>query len=56
MELVHGPMVRVHGLSSWVCNIVEQSQSLILRSDARILLKRKGIGDLISAIDQSVDG
>jgi hypothetical protein len=48
-------MDRVHGLGSWIHDIVNHSRSLILRSVARILLKWKGIGDLISAVDQGVD-
>jgi hypothetical protein len=39
MELVRGLMDRVHGFSSWVHDIVDQSQSLILIRAARILSK-----------------
>jgi hypothetical protein len=35
-------MDRVHGFSSWVHNIVDQSRPLILIRTGRILLKRKG--------------
>jgi hypothetical protein len=49
-------MDRVHGLGSWVNDIVDHSRPLILRSVAHILLKWKGIGDLIYAIDQCMDG
>jgi hypothetical protein len=48
-------MDRVHGLGSWVHNIVDHSRPLILRSVAQILLKRKGIDNLIYAVDQGVD-
>jgi hypothetical protein len=46
----------VYSLGSWVYNIVDHSQLLTLRSVARILLKQKGISDLISVVDQGVDG
>jgi hypothetical protein len=49
-------MDRVHGLGLWVHDIVDHSRSLIIRSVARISLKLKGIGDLISDVDQGVDG
>jgi hypothetical protein len=49
-------MDRVRDLGSWVHDIVDHSQPLILWSAARILLKRKGIGDLIYVIDHGVDG
>jgi hypothetical protein len=45
----------VHGLGSWVHGIEDHSRQLILWSVASILLKRKGIGDLISIVDQGVD-
>jgi hypothetical protein len=48
-------MDRVHRLGSWVHDIVDHSQSLILWSVARILLKWKGIDNLIQVVDQGVD-
>jgi hypothetical protein len=49
-------MDQVHGLSSWVHDIVDHSWPLILRYVAWILLKQKGIDDPVSAVDQGVDG
>jgi hypothetical protein len=49
-------MDRVHGPGLWVHDIVDHSRSLIIRSVARISLKLKGIGDLISDVDQGMDG
>jgi hypothetical protein len=43
-------MDQVHGFVSCVHGIVDQSRSLILIQAARILLKRKCIGDLIPAL------
>jgi hypothetical protein len=49
-------MDRVHGFGSWVYGIVDQSRPLILIRAARILLKQKGIGDLILALHLQVGG
>jgi hypothetical protein len=43
-------MDQVHGFGSWVYGIRDQSRPLILIWAARILLKRKGIGDVILAL------
>jgi hypothetical protein len=43
-------MDRVHGFSSWVYGIVDQSRPLILIQAARILLRKIGIGDAILAL------
>jgi hypothetical protein len=44
-------MDQVHGFGSWVHGIVDQSRPLILIWAARILLKWKGIDDLIPTLD-----
>jgi hypothetical protein len=49
-------MDRVHSLGSWVYGIVDHSRPLILQYVAQILLKRKGIDNLTSIIDQGMDG
>jgi hypothetical protein len=56
VELVHGPMDRVHGFGSWVHGIVDHSRLLILWCATRILLKRKGIDNLILALHLRADG
>jgi hypothetical protein len=49
-------MDRVHGFGSWVHDIADQSRPLILIRAARILLKWKGIGDLILTLHLWADG
>jgi hypothetical protein len=48
-------MDRVHGFGSWVHGIVDHSRPLILWSATRILLKRKGISNLILALHLRAD-
>jgi hypothetical protein len=49
-------MDRVHGFGSWVHGIVDHSQPLNLWSAAQILLKWKGIGNLILTLHLRADG
>jgi hypothetical protein len=56
VEYVNGLVDWLHGLSTWVHVIVDHSRLLILGSMAQILLKQKCIDDLISVVDQGVDG
>jgi hypothetical protein len=56
MEKVHDVVDRVHSLGSWVYDIVDQSWPLVLIRAAKILWDRRGILDLIWALDLTTDG